>query len=248
MDKTVKLPGIVTELSGYGVGGLCSRVSEEAFLRANEEILPRRQDIGQGWCGSLNWQSGRAGYFGSLCRLEAMETPGTVCLGWNPNSQYAFDSIKRLQWALEYLKGESLSIDRQDGLPCMSISLVSGFDVCADLETEVWDIVESGEFATVLVPLINRDIQLWYENLTNRPCSHVALAALLGPSETHIQIKHPDLDGILIGGGRNPKGNSHQLTDHNTDTLAQAIDHVVSLCYLLKRCREVIVTRQRKGK
>jgi hypothetical protein len=116
-------------------------------------------------------------------------------------------------------------------------SLTNGWYVKANFDDPIWDVIESPQFPKLL-PQINRDIQLWWQDQSNTEMPAQLCTVFRGIDGPTLQVYHPGSSGLWIVGARKKTHGSFQISDHNTDSSSDAFAHVYALCVILKYCRE----------
>ena len=222
---------IRTELSGFGHYGICSLVPQpivEAF-RQNVKSHADWEYPEFDFC--------RTGIEHSLVNYQYDDGP-YFRLGWAPsNLPSAMKSVRILD---RY--GEMLPTQQKRELfnyPSLEVTAYpnsNGWDVKANFGNPIWDLIESGDFPSLL-PGINTEILNWWKDQSNTDVGGQLTTVFKGVNGITLQVYQPSGNGLWIVGSRNDTGGSYQIHDHNTDGWSQAFAHVFSLCVILKHCR-----------
>lgn len=238
------------ELSGLGYYGVCTVISRkdlehavELLKKRQERLLEQGKDKEEDW-GNLDlnlWHP--FGLDRSMRFLTKEPDAPEVKLGWNPNSlpqametHYFLATKASVGTSFEEkrdLTGDFLDISA-------SPSSGQGWFVRANFGDVIWDVIENPAFPEML-PQINSDIQKWWQDMYGSEMSAQYATRPLGRNGPVLSIYQPIGSGLWIAGDRQIEGLSgYQLHDHNTDTGYQAFAHVLSLCIILKHCRDFI--------
>lgn len=234
------------ELSGLGHYGVCTIISNPDFKKAIE-LLKKYQEKLQKLGKEEDWQLDINSYsrFGlDRCMnflendLEAPE----IKIGWNPKKIYqAIETHCHLARKASF--GSSFEETRNlsgDFLEVMASHCENGWFVAANFGTDIWDVIENPAFRKLL-PQINSNIQKWWQDMYGSKMDGQYSTVFNGRCGLVLQVYQPLGNGLWIAGDRQFDGCSdYQFTSHNTDTSQQAFSHILSLCIILKYCREFI--------
>lgn len=223
---------IYTELSGFGHYGVWSIVPYpilEEFLKSADRFP--------------DWESpdflsrgiGRTGIDYSLIHYRYNDKPG-IRLGWLPHK--LGDAMRSLALLARFIPPSPLSESFSEPmLELEACSFTNGWYVKANFDDPIWDVIESPQFAELL-PRINRDIKLWWQDHSNTDMYGQLCTVFTGVDGPTLQVYHPGSSGLWIVGTRKKSHGSFQISDHNTDSSSDAFSHVYALCIILKYCRE----------
>lgn len=233
---------VLTEKSPYGHYGVWSLVPREVFDAATE-LLAKNVHGYEG-----NRFDNRTGFDYSLIIVDKYDQGDTVKLAWSPDKLgLAMKSIGKLNDAATYSLDPDQSsdtrsalrkrFDESDGLNLVIARADRGWHVHASLGGMLWDVIEQPFFNETIIPKLIQHLVLYWED-------QVGTGQRMGTTEVHdgadgktLQIYHSNGNGLWISGSRKYT-DSHQISDHNTDSEDQAFAHVYALCILQKLCRE----------
>ncbi|MEX0910327.1 MAG: hypothetical protein WDZ73_01060 [Candidatus Paceibacterota bacterium] len=209
----------------------------KADLPAMVEFLQKRKD----WENPEFEPYKPIGFDGSLTTLDLEDGQSEeICWGWNPrrieNSMESHTLLSQMHKMLNR-KVKNPGGMWLEGVACAMSS--RGWAVGANFSPAVWNIIESQAFQEWL-PTINENIQKWWEDQTWSRQRAQYTTVFDGRDGPTLQVYQPAGNGLWICGCRNDSySQQYQITDHNTDTPLLALGHVVSLCTILKFCRQI---------
>jgi len=225
---------IRTELSGVGHYGVCTVVFRDDL----EKLLAllSSSPVSEGWENfELDpWKP--MGFNGSFQILTKDQAEPEIKLAWYPgrlSDALVSHGLLMRGMASFTEKGKS-----PRALEVFSAKTSSDWHLQADFGDDIWDVIESSDFAKIL-PKINAEIRSWWEDQSGVPELGQYTIVFGGRNGPTLQVYQPRGSGLWICGSRHG-GSSHQLTDHNTDSSRDCFAHVLSLCMILKHCRAVI--------
>jgi len=237
---------IFVEHSGHGRYGLCTLLPADQL----GEVLKKTSEY---W-GKVKRENERAwGQPHDLDMLGGIGIGESLWLTKNYNQHYK-EGIVRLTWQptsvhlallthglINQLFGGYSSEDSvaEDELALFVNQTDSGWHVQADFGPKIWDVIEHPDFGEKVLPGVNYDMQMWWEDRTNRRAKHEMITVFKGRTGQVLQVYHDEGNGLWIAGSRQPDF-AHQLCDHNTDAAYQAHAHVIAMMLVHKACREVL--------
>lgn len=232
---------IKVEFSGHGHYGICTIVNKKE-LPAIADVLTKQKT-------KETWHN--PGFESEYCTnysigfnqsLRSFDLPNDdseeIRFGWNPRSiETSMETHGHLTRTQELISG--FKKENPDGMWLESFVGVanSGWLVGANFSSEVWDVIESSVFREQL-PAINEDIQKWWEDQSWTRQRSQYTTVFNGRDGPTVQVYQPAGNGLWIAGSRN-SSDPYQITDHNTDTGFLALGHIVSLCTILKHCKQI---------
>lgn len=232
------------ELSGLGHYCVCTIVSAKDLEKASKFLqtsIVVEQEKNKRWHLDLG-RYHPFGLEGSMCFLDKDLDVEEIKIGWYPG---------RLRDAMitHYYLSRAISFDSDvsdspalsgDFLEVMASQSSQGWCVGANFGNDIWDVIENPIFSDLL-PQINADIRNWWQDDSGSEMLGQYTTVFNGREGLTLQVYQPTGNGLWIVGSRKIDGcYGYQFMDHNTDTSHQAFAHILSLCIILKHCRDFI--------